>query len=467
MTDAIAPSSSEGVLLVVDDDEAFRKILVRTLTSRGYNVREAENGLVGKTIFDLARVEIRLVISDIRMPELDGVQLLKHIRTSSKVPVVLMTGFSEILEVQQAYEMGASEFLTKPFRVADIFKTVEACLNPKAEIAAVKTPETERKAYCPIHIDEFITTSKLRTDIYVRLSEEKYVKVAHRDDVVPVDRLRVYKEKKVEHLFVTIEDFATYVDFTINFTSMAVKNKALSKEQKIRLLRHTAETIVGKCFADQLDPELFKPAQRMVEDTLNLASEDPMTLELLTNLQSHSDKLYAHSVAVSLFSCLVARAHGWTAANTLFRVAMGGLFHDIGLKELPSELLRKNRIQQSPEEVKQMETHPARGRDLVVQLRSLPEDISQIVLNHHEAPTGTGYPHGLSGDDIHPLAKLIGTVDRFVDLIMPITDDTAAMTPTEGLDRLGRFHIDQIDVNFFRRLMEVFNHSLEEKANAG
>ena len=76
-------ADQRDLVLIVEDDPTFRRLLVRSIEMQGFHTREAENGLVAKTIFDLNEKELKLVISDIRMPALDGIGFLAHVRSKS------------------------------------------------------------------------------------------------------------------------------------------------------------------------------------------------------------------------------------------------------------------------------------------------------------------------------------------------------------------------------------------------
>jgi CheY-like chemotaxis protein len=123
---------SKKNLLIVEDDETFRKVIRNVTELLGFQVREAENGLVAQTIFDLNVDAFDLIISDVQMPEMDGVEFLKHVRAVNKdTKFILMTGFSELIEAQRAYEIGANEFLAKPFRLENFKKVLQAVFAPK------------------------------------------------------------------------------------------------------------------------------------------------------------------------------------------------------------------------------------------------------------------------------------------------------------------------------------------------
>lgn len=100
-------------VLVVDDDSDLRETIVFDLTRKGCNVFEAENGTMALPIVQSSKIDI--VISDVRMPNGDGVSLLKEIKkNNARIPVVLLaTGFADLTE-SEALQMGAFCLLDKP-----------------------------------------------------------------------------------------------------------------------------------------------------------------------------------------------------------------------------------------------------------------------------------------------------------------------------------------------------------------
>ncbi|GEM_PF-3389320 len=89
------------------------------------------------------------------------------------------------------------------------------------------------------------------------------------------------------------------------------------------------------------------------------------------------------------------RLNFWTAPSTLYKVSLAGLFHDIGYKELDRELITKKRALLTSDEIHLIESHVTRGRDIILSLAGIPEDIALIVYQHHEDCLGQGYPKRL------------------------------------------------------------------------
>lgn len=106
-------TASRGKVLVADDDSLVRGALVRSLTAMGYDVTAAANGLEATALLDRGQFEV--IVSDIAMPEVDGIQLLRAIRQRDPdVPVVLITGAPDVATAMQAVRLGALVYLTKP-----------------------------------------------------------------------------------------------------------------------------------------------------------------------------------------------------------------------------------------------------------------------------------------------------------------------------------------------------------------
>jgi CheY-like chemotaxis protein len=116
-------------VLVVDDEEGIRSMISDVLSFEGYNCITAENG---KEAFDVVcSMKIDAVISDIRMPELGGVDLLDKVKSRNiAIPhLALISGFSEV-SVVDLYDKGMEAFLTKPFQVKAVIDTVKHFLSP-------------------------------------------------------------------------------------------------------------------------------------------------------------------------------------------------------------------------------------------------------------------------------------------------------------------------------------------------
>jgi len=118
---------NDPVVLIVDDEKSLRDFVRRNLEARHYKALTASNGLEAMAIFNNEKVD--LVILDLMMPHLDGLETTRRIRESSKTPIIILTALGEEADKVQAFDMGADDYLTKPFGVGELMGRIKAVLR--------------------------------------------------------------------------------------------------------------------------------------------------------------------------------------------------------------------------------------------------------------------------------------------------------------------------------------------------
>lgn len=438
------------------------------LRVREIEVIEADQGFLASKIFEKHKLEISLIISDIQMPVLDGIELLKRVRATSPVPFILFTGLSNAIEAKAAFEMGATDFIMKPIdkdvlkKIVTIFEAADTGVNRELENRVPSADE-----YRKIQIDDFVLTSTIQSDIYIRLSDTKFVKVGRKGEKTPTERLKFYCDKKIDFLYVLTTEFGAYVEVAAKATRAAVHSSSVSPAAKMQLLETSTRLVAEHAFlAPEIDRDSLAWTQSVLEDTMNYAANDPAIFDQLIALSKHTSHLYAQSLAVSLYAVLVAREHGWTAPQTIMKVSLGGLFHDIGKKELRPDLLAKPRKEQSSEDVRLIESHCDTGRDILLSIPGLPEEVALVALHHHETKHGNGYPRRLKGEQINPLARLIFVVDKFVSFLIPACPTDPVLNTHEAIAKMQMHYAEDMDLAFFKCLASVLKIPIETKKSA-
>lgn len=115
-------------ILVVDDESRMRKLVRDFLEREGFLVLEAGDGLEAMDIFYEDK-DISLIILDVMMPRMDGWQVCREVRETSKVPVIMLTARSEERDELQGFELGVDEYISKPFSPKILVARVEAILR--------------------------------------------------------------------------------------------------------------------------------------------------------------------------------------------------------------------------------------------------------------------------------------------------------------------------------------------------
>ena len=114
-------------ILVVDDEPQLTRVLRTGLKSRGYDVRAAADGLAGFETFTDWHPD--LVITDLAMPNVDGLELCRRLRSISQVPIIVLSAKGEERTKVEALDLGADDFVTKPFGIDELLARVRASLR--------------------------------------------------------------------------------------------------------------------------------------------------------------------------------------------------------------------------------------------------------------------------------------------------------------------------------------------------
>jgi two-component system KDP operon response regulator KdpE len=119
-------------ILVVDDEPPIRKLLRMGLTSQGYEVIEAPNG---KTALDMLAKKPDLVILDLGLPDIDGLELLRRIRhRQGNLPIVMLSSRGDEAGKVTALDLGADDYVTKPFGMDELFARMRAALRHQLQV---------------------------------------------------------------------------------------------------------------------------------------------------------------------------------------------------------------------------------------------------------------------------------------------------------------------------------------------
>ena len=114
-------------ILVIEDDSNIRELLRLYLEQEGYAVETAQDGMEGLRAFK--RIHPDLVLLDLMMPVMDGTQVIKEIRAQSKTPVIMLTAKGETFDKVAGLELGADDYVTKPFEMRELIARVRAVLR--------------------------------------------------------------------------------------------------------------------------------------------------------------------------------------------------------------------------------------------------------------------------------------------------------------------------------------------------
>ncbi|MCI9015883.1 MAG: response regulator transcription factor [Clostridia bacterium] len=173
-------------VLIVDDEVRMRKLIKDFLVQKEYSVLEAENGEEALEVFEEKQNIIDIILLDIMMPKLDGWSVLRQIRQTSKVPIIMLTARGEEQDELFGFELGVDEYISKPFSPKVLVARVEAILK------RTKPIQNDIKDYGGIVIDADGRTVKIDgKDVEMSLREYELLKYLVDNEAIALSRDKI------------------------------------------------------------------------------------------------------------------------------------------------------------------------------------------------------------------------------------------------------------------------------------
>ena len=428
-------------VLLVDDNPSLLRFLVSAFTSNGCRVATASTAeealeLLGDGPFDL-------VVSDIKMPGLSGLDLLRAIKGKRPgTPVVLITGVPSVNSAVFGLRHGAYDYLPKPFSVTEVKELIQRLRRDRADgngnvnYPAGLTEELARRqggvevlsrigelALQGLEPGAFIekvlekTMESLRCDAAVILlcdQEGRFnasrkgqpslvsqlVNLLHArfGDVLKTGGRETFVLTEREQGFEALAALIPGVGDAMGILCMAraARSGAFLPDEKALLLGYAQTTSIALqkiVLREQLEKNLIDTISSFV---IALESKDPY--------------LKGHSARVSLYTGEIASVMGMGSTDVVM-FSRAGMLHDLGKLVVLDNILRMPR-RLTEEEFELIRSHPVVGDKILKPLRFLSCE-AKAVRHHHERYDGKGYPDRLKGEDIPLIARVVTVADAF------------------------------------------------------
>ncbi len=172
-------------ILIVDDEPQITRVLKTTLSSRGYSTRTASDG--DDALQVIKEWSPDLVITDLRMPNMDGLQLCRHLRTKSQIPIIVLSVRGEERTKVEALDAGADDYVTKPFSTNELLARVRATLRrasaaqpPESPVIAIGDFRIDLQAHSVQVKNQEVRLTPKEFDVLVYLAQRAGKIVTHR-----------------------------------------------------------------------------------------------------------------------------------------------------------------------------------------------------------------------------------------------------------------------------------------------
>ncbi len=459
-------SASEAArILVVDDERVIREILAEFLTLEGYVVAAVEDGQ--KAIEELRLRPYDLVISDLKMPRVSGLQLLEKLAEENiNVLTVIMTGFGTVETAIEAMKRGAYDYILKPFKVEEVIHVVQRGLyrqqlqaeniRLREALTIYKVSEALATSVDLDHIlDTILKAALAETDADVATLHLRDLRTGKYEErvkligdgagspTVPTPAFELLIERfdrgqpvvshgdSASRFFVGVaapgRELASFlsVPLQVGAAVIGVLNVySFTRGKKFDEGHRKMLTVLGSRAAGAIDNARLYDDLRMRNDELRAANEVlestfQSTVAGFAQALEETD-LYTrgHSERVARYAELIAR--GLTLSDAeVRRTVEAGVMHDIGKLGVRYDMLNKPG-KLTPDEMRVFRQHPEKGKRILDPVPCL-HGLIDGCWCHHEWWDGGGYPRGLRGHDI----PLVGRVVAIADAYDAMTSDRA------------------------------------------
>lgn len=432
-------------ILIVDPDETWNGQAKKYFSENSYEVTSVFNGREAQ--LKIYNDKFFAVIINYATQNHSCMQVLKFIKSNStNVTILVVANDPKVLEEEGVTEeklqkMGVTNLAVKPFEFAHLKDLLEGHLSLSDLMANVPkkdgvSDETEVSMvddnFTSIRIDEFYSSQAVLFDIYIKLSANKYLKILHTGDTFSKERLDKYKnEKKVEFLYFHSNDRRKFIQYNNFLTKKIVTSDKISAATKVNMIRNVSEKFVEEAYTVGIKPLVIEQGKEVCETVYQLIESQSDLYSILKSYQSFDPTAYSHAFLVTLYATAIIKQFEWQSKATIETTAMACMFHDIGKTLLPREFIGMSTKEMTPEQLEQYKRHPELGFSIVENNRALNHSVKQIILQHHEAFDGTGFPFGKKGSKILTLANIVCLADDFVHIMI---DDK--LQPTEALRKI-------------------------------
>ncbi len=471
-------------ILVVDDEQVIREILADFLSLEGFKVSAAADGVAA--LEQLDEIHFDMVISDLKMPNMGGLELLSRIQANyENVLTVIMTGFGTVETAIAAMKKGAYDYILKPFKVEEVIHIVHRGLEKQR----LKSENIRLKEIISLHelseqlqtslslkevIDSTLSTclTSIRCDLAMFcLRNEETGDLEQANHLVHPDAPPGTHPGKLNFDPITKEFdrgkpiFAQggsainyFIDPPNNLSSIMCV-PLVARQNTIGLLTAISITSDMRLTEGQLKliSMLGSRAAAAVDNALLFNSQQKTfreTIQALARALEAMDKYTAgHSDRVTTYARIAATKLG-EPPERVDLITQAGMLHDIGKLGCHANLNKAGKL--TAEEYKIFKQHPTFGKDILAPISFLRPLIPGVHL-HHEHWDGTGYPLGLKGDAIPLMARILAVADAY-DAMTSNRAYRQALKHSVAMAEIGRCANTQFDPN----IVAAFCDALEE-----
>ncbi|MBF0206829.1 MAG: HD domain-containing protein [Oligoflexia bacterium] len=423
--------SSIKRILVSDPNPEYKKIITRIFDANTYTVDFA---LTGQEVQAFChKKEYQIIILDLATQDHSAFTVLKYLKSMHPSLKIFFTipdkkNLSErSLNEKDIMNAGANNIIYKPYNVQSLLSILSKEFHPSLN-ASTSPSESEKVGkelkikddlFTKIKIDEFFSGSSCIFDLFARLKKDHYVKMLEKGNYFDSKRITEFiKDKKIDYFYFLTKERNAYIVLMNKIIEKSISMPQIPIENKIKNIKNISEKILEEIHAVGLKNDLVEEGKKLCQQIHELVSKEKELYKTLSLFKEISYSCYYHSFLVSFLATLICKQLEWGANSTIINIILGGMLHDIGKLKLKMNILVTPPWKLDSAQFEIYKNHPIIGVKLLEKFPIISNEISQIVLQHHETINRKGFPNGIGGAKLYLPAQIIGFVDTIANLMI-------------------------------------------------
>jgi len=268
-----------------------------------------------------------------------------------------------------------------------------------------------RAGFLPVPLQTVPPESLTQLEIYIDNGENYSLYNASGLEFLPKDSERLLNYG-IQFVYVSVRQHQEYYKTVEKAIHKIIEDKKLQTEKKAQILYATSLELCNQLLNAPPEKDEINRVENIAHATAKMILNDRQAFSKLLDVSSHDFYTSTHMVNVCGITIKLANELGLVDPRLLQRLGTGSLLHDIGKIFIPREILNSTR-ELSAEQYKIIRSHVELGMNHLKSVTDPPQEVIDIVYEHHERMDGSGYPRGLKSKEISQLGRLAAIVDTF------------------------------------------------------
>lgn len=306
--------------------------------------------------------------------------------------------------------------------------------------------EEGNKLFNLVSIERILEYNYVNCDVFLKLSDAKYVKIIKATEFYSRDIIENYIKKGVKYLYVRLEDYMVFTEYIYKNIRSKFKMSSKSLKDNVENGIEALSVVKEVIRSFKIDKETMQIITETADQCMSSIKSYSKLKDLLDIFIDTKGYLQGHSILLSYVTNLISLRMSWFSPLTLQKLSLAALLHDLTLSD--ERLARVNDLSEltydkfTIKEMNIVKKHPQNMIEILSEIKDFPPDVTSIILTHHEKLDGSGFPRGLQSNQFSQIGALFIIAEDFVNRIYdrPQLDSTEIYTISTEFQRKYNSH---------------------------